>query len=643
MDKTVKERSNRMTEISVIIPTYNRGEFTEKAIKSVMAQTYKDYEIIVVDDGSTDDTKERIKAFGDQVRYIYQENKGPSAARNTAIQNAKGKYIAFCDSDDRFLPTKLEEQMKFIKNNPECRFLYTWYYNVNEQGEITKLRKPLTCQSKEHLQYCLFSRKFTIRTSTLLVHKSCFDKAGLFHEKYLYSQDWDMWLRLAAYYRGYCLEKPLSEYWLHGDNRSSLSVKVYHPEIRENALKLYGWDDHKIARLEKVYDRKKKEKNEIKVAFICTDRGPCPPVKGGAIQLLISKVAPFIAKSHKVTVFSITDPDLSVQEEVDRVRYERFDRNQFFHRVLERVREEQFDIIQVYNRPGWVSPLRQAAPKAKLVLSLHNLVFDTLKADREDAACSIQAADRILTVSRFVADDTMKKIPGISGKTQVLYTGADINEYAPIWTEKGKQWRRQIRSLYHVGNDDPVLLFVGRLVSAKGCHLILNAMEEILNAHKKTKLLIVGSKWYADESSSAYIEKLKSSAKQVPGSVIFTSYVPVNEIPRYFSAADLFICPSQWKEPLARVHYEAMAAGLPIVTTERGGNPELFKHGKDAMVIKKYKEPKAFAKAVTKLLDNPELAKKMGMLGRKKAEETYNFKRVASDLESIYASFILSN
>jgi glycosyltransferase involved in cell wall biosynthesis len=246
-----------MTEISVIIPTYNRGSFTVEAVKSVLAQTYKDYEIIVVDDGSTDDTKEKMKAFGSQIRYIYQENKGPSAARNTGIKLAKGKYLAFCDSDDRFLPTKLEKQMKFIQQNPKCLFLYTWYYNVNEKGEITKLRQPIACKSKEHLQYCLFARRFTIRTSTLIVHKKCFDKAGLFNEKYWYSQDWDMWLRLAAHYRGYCLEEPLSEYWLHGENRSNLSVKIHHPEIKENTLKLYGWNDEQFAKLKKVYGKKK--------------------------------------------------------------------------------------------------------------------------------------------------------------------------------------------------------------------------------------------------------------------------------------------------------------------------------------------------------------------------------------------------
>ncbi|MCO7175211.1 glycosyltransferase family 4 protein [Sporolactobacillus kofuensis] len=381
----------------------------------------------------------------------------------------------------------------------------------------------------------------------------------------------------------------------------------------------------------------------MKIAFICSDRGPCPPVRGGAIQLLISKVAPLLAKDHKVTVFSITDPHLHAREKVDQVHYERFDKSQFFYHVCKRVREKKFDVIQVYNRPGWVPFLRDAAPRAKILLSLHNRVFETLKVDQEHAARGMQESDGILTVSRFIAKDTVKKFPDVSEKLHVLYTGVDIHDYAPIWTDTGKKWRKQIRSLYSIGPQDPLLLFVGRLVSAKGCHLLLKAMKELLVTHQQAKLLIVGSKWYADESSSAYIEDLKTLANQMNGSIIFTSYVSVNEIPKYFSAADLFVCPSQWKEPLARVHYEAMAAGLPIITTNRGGNPELFHHGKDALIIKDYKDPAAFTKAITKLLENRDHAEKMGRIGRKKVKKTYNFARVASDLDALYASLNRSN
>lgn len=101
--------------VSVIIPTYNRAKYVTKAIDSILAQTYKDYEIIVVDDGSTDHTPEVLKKYGDKIRVIRQENSGPSAARNYGIKMAKGSLVTFLDSDDLWLPTKIERQVAFLK------------------------------------------------------------------------------------------------------------------------------------------------------------------------------------------------------------------------------------------------------------------------------------------------------------------------------------------------------------------------------------------------------------------------------------------------------------------------------------------------------------------------------------------------
>lgn len=249
-----------MPKISVIIPTHNRDKYIEKAIKSVLKQTYKNYEIIVVDDGSTDKTEKIVKRFvkkhPKKVRYIYQKNKGPSAARNTGIKKAKGKYIALLDSDDEFLPKKLKRQIAYIKKRPKCRFLYTWYYNSNKNGKIDSKRRTKRCRSREALQYKLYTRQFTIRTSTVLIEKKVFEKTGLFNENYWYSQDWDMWLRIANYHRGYCLQEPLAKYRQHDSNRSSKGVKRYHKEIKKSILKLSGWDNKKLQKLKKKHGSK---------------------------------------------------------------------------------------------------------------------------------------------------------------------------------------------------------------------------------------------------------------------------------------------------------------------------------------------------------------------------------------------------
>ncbi|RFU61298.1 glycosyltransferase family 4 protein [Peribacillus glennii] len=381
----------------------------------------------------------------------------------------------------------------------------------------------------------------------------------------------------------------------------------------------------------------------MKIALICSDRGPCPPVKGGAIQLLISKIAPLLAKTDEVTVFSITDPSLPDSECTNGVYFERYDKDHFFQQVCQSLKEIQFDVIQVYNRPGYIPFIREASPQSKIILSLHNLVYNTLKIERALAEAAFREVDWIFTVSRFVAQDTAEKFPDASAKIQPLYTGVDLDEYSPIWSKTGREWRNEIRSLYHLESKDPVILFVGRLVPDKGCHLILAAMNEILKNVERAKLLIVGSKWYADQSTSKYIEGLKQLATEHEDSIVFAFYIPVDEIPKYYAAADLFICPSQWKEPLARVHYEAMAAGLPIITTSRGGNHEVVHNGKNGIVINDYKNPLAFAAAAIDVLNDPHKAIAMGQAGRLDVKEIYNFDRVTSDIKLLYTKLVKSN
>jgi len=221
---------------SVIIPTYNRERFIKRAIKSVLNQTCKDYEIIVVDDGSKDRTKKMVSSFGSRVRYVYQKNQGPSTARNTGIQEARGEYIAFLDSDDQFLPRKLEKNKKFLEENQDALFLYSWYYSI-KKGKQRRAIKTKSYSNLKKFRNRLYNRKMMIRTSTVVIHHSCFNKVGLFNPAYRYSQDWDMWLRLACHYKGYCQKEMLAIYRRH--KRKKISGGKRHKEIRKHAIKLY--------------------------------------------------------------------------------------------------------------------------------------------------------------------------------------------------------------------------------------------------------------------------------------------------------------------------------------------------------------------------------------------------------------------
>ena len=193
--------------VSVIIPTFNRSKKLLRAVQSVIDQEYKDLEIIVVDDGSTDDTCKTIVKFRNFIRYIrLDNNRGVSVARNIGIQNSRAPWIAFLDSDDYWLKKKLKIQMEFIYNNPQsmaCQTEEIWIRNgrrVNPKIKHKKLSGDIFYQS---LKLCLVS------PSSVAIKRSVFDEIGLFDESMPAAEDYDLWLRMSCRYPIYLIDKDL--------------------------------------------------------------------------------------------------------------------------------------------------------------------------------------------------------------------------------------------------------------------------------------------------------------------------------------------------------------------------------------------------------------------------------------------------
>jgi len=191
-----------MLKVSVITPLYNSKKYIEKAIESILNQTYKDFEMIVVDDGSTDGSGELVKnKFRDKVRYIYQENKGAAAAVNRGISLSQGNYIAFCDSDDWWLPDKLEKQVEFLEVNQNFGLVYSDVFlardGVLTQETWLQSRKVLPCSGgKEKCLVPLFSKNFIPAPLTVLMRKSVIDRVGFFNEKFSSTYDYEYWFRI---------------------------------------------------------------------------------------------------------------------------------------------------------------------------------------------------------------------------------------------------------------------------------------------------------------------------------------------------------------------------------------------------------------------------------------------------------------
>lgn len=194
-------------QVSVIIPTYNRAQRLGKAIDSVLAQSHQDFELIVVDDGSEDNTDELIENYNSDIVYIRQENSGAAAARNRGIEKARYNLLAFLDSDDWFAENKLKTQIEAMSQNPSCLISHTneiWYRNGQILNQKLKHKKSSGDIFARSLELC------AVGMSTIMIHKEIFDRYGFFDEGYPCCEDYEFWLRISAEEKFLLVEEPLT-------------------------------------------------------------------------------------------------------------------------------------------------------------------------------------------------------------------------------------------------------------------------------------------------------------------------------------------------------------------------------------------------------------------------------------------------
>lgn len=221
--------------VSVVIPTFNRAPLLTRALDSVLAQTIHPAEVIVVDDGSTDSTAAMVQRRYHEVGYFYQKHQGVSRARNTGIRAATYDWIAFLDSDDAWLPSKLAAQHSALAEAPE--------YKICHSNEIWIRRGKRVNPRLKHLKYggWIYKRCLplcAVSPSSVLIHRSVFENVGYFDERLPVCEDYDLWLRICAHYPILYLGEPLvTKYGGHGDQLSR---------------KFWGMDRFRITALEKI-------------------------------------------------------------------------------------------------------------------------------------------------------------------------------------------------------------------------------------------------------------------------------------------------------------------------------------------------------------------------------------------------------
>jgi glycosyltransferase involved in cell wall biosynthesis len=208
------------SDVSVIVPALNVAPFVDDAVRSLLGQSLVPREIIVVDNGSTDATRDRLASYGDRITVVEIATRGASTARNAGLRTARSEFVAFQDADDVSLPERLERQSRVLEADPDAALVYCAIDYVEEDGRPTGRRFDCSDYRRRGFQGLLFLRNRIPTTSAVLARRSILLDAGGFDERLSHNEEYDLWLRLAGRHPVACLDEPLVQYRLHRGNIS---------------------------------------------------------------------------------------------------------------------------------------------------------------------------------------------------------------------------------------------------------------------------------------------------------------------------------------------------------------------------------------------------------------------------------------
>ena len=344
---------------------------------------------------------------------------------------------------------------------------------------------------------------------------------------------------------------------------------------------------------------------------------------------------------HDITVYSVYHPKVEscpqLQSEVNHYRYidvsslwakvrkhlhgllrhdtyYHYSIDYFLRQALKKMSRQVFDIILLENRPGYAIPL-YGHTNARLVCHLHN---DFLNRDTRQGAEIYQAATRIVTVSDYIRS-RVATCGRQDGKAITVHNGVDLEVFA----RSASMTREQIGCQA----DDFILVFSGRLIPEKGIRELVEAMR-VLREQPRVKLMIIGSSFYDNShKDNAFVAELKRSASDLGDRIVFTGYVRNEQMADYLKLADAAVIPSTWEEPFGLTVVEGMAAGLPIITTNRGGIPEMVTPDNAIVLPFPGDLTGSLAHAIQCLYNDRELCRQMGtaslVLSKKYSKENY--------------------
>jgi spore coat protein SA len=290
------------------------------------------------------------------------------------------------------------------------------------------------------------------------------------------------------------------------------------------------------------------------------------------------------------------------------------------------------DIIQVENRPRFVPLMKRKFPHARVLLSLHSTTFISEPyLTLADLKKCLRQADKILVNSAFLKEHVSSIVPAAASKIVINHLGVDVDHFASRWTDGQLELRR--RFLAELGySGKKIILFAGRLLPIKGVHHLLNVMPKIAEKHPEAIAVIVGSAFYGTHKATPYVRMLHSMGSRLPANVRFVPFVPHERIHDWFRIADMAVVPSAEKEAFGLVNVEAMATGVPVISTKVGGMREVVVDGQTGYLIDPSRIEEQLKDCLLRMLDDEQLAKRLGEAGVERVKEMFTWRHTAERL-----------
>lgn len=376
----------------------------------------------------------------------------------------------------------------------------------------------------------------------------------------------------------------------------------------------------------------------MKILVITPGNLPVPPSMGGSVETVIDQTFHRIAKTKNVTIVNGTrskEKWIKSKRNYKVIHVHYGNSSNYLNHIANRFSKKVYDLIQIENRPKYVLRIRREFPHTPIVLSLHSLTFMN-KLNNKEANTILSQVNGVVVVSNFLKRTLIHRFPNHARLFKTIHLGVDSKQFS---TKTNKE-KEILRKNWKVTNKKGYnILFVGRIIPKKGLHILVKAVSYLKNKHPNLRVIVVGSAWPGKKEETRYIREVRWAAARLKIPIVLTGYIPPGKIHTMYHLGDIFAFPTQFEEGFGLVNIEAMASGIPIIASKRGGIKEVIKDNKTGVLVADYTNPRAFAKNINHLIENRNLRKKVAINARKHVTKEFSWNRTATQLSNYYTNF----